>query len=48
MYDSIFLIHRINNYYELQILNGRDLGPYGPFIRISDVIYTRPRVIRIE
>ncbi|WP_243666397.1 hypothetical protein [Vulcanisaeta sp. JCM 16159] len=26
MYDSIFLIHRINNYYELQILNGRDLA----------------------
>ncbi len=47
MYDVIFLIHRVGNEYELQILNGRDLGPYGPFLRISDVIYMKPRVIRV-
>ncbi len=47
MYDVIFLIHRVENAYEVQILNGRDLGPYGPFVRISDVIYVKPRVIRI-
>ncbi|WP_243678315.1 hypothetical protein [Vulcanisaeta distributa] len=48
MYDVVFLIHRINGEYEVQILNGKDLGPYGPFLRISDVMYTRLRVIRIE
>ena len=48
MYDVIFLINKVGNVYEVQILNGRDLGPYGPFMRISDVIYVRPRVIRIE
>ncbi len=48
MYDVIFLINRVDNEYEVQILNGRDLGPYGPFMRISDVIYVKPRVIRIE
>ena len=48
MYDVIFLINKVGNGYEVQILNGRDLGPYGPFMRISDVIYVRPRVIRIE
>ncbi|ADN50340.1 Brix domain-containing protein [Vulcanisaeta distributa] len=47
MYDVIFLIHRVENAYEVQILNGRDLGPYGPFMKISDVIYVKPRVIRI-
>ena len=48
MYDTILLIHRVDNAYELQVLNGRDLGPYGPFMRISDVIYVKPRVIRVE
>ncbi|WP_243670675.1 ribosomal biogenesis protein [Vulcanisaeta sp. JCM 16161] len=27
MYDVIFLIHRVKDAYELQVLNGRDLGP---------------------
>ncbi|MGC8543717.1 MAG: Brix domain-containing protein [Vulcanisaeta sp.] len=48
MYDTILLIRRVQAGYEVQILNGRDLGPYGPFMRISDIIYTKPRVIRIE
>ncbi|ADY01999.1 Brix domain-containing protein [Vulcanisaeta moutnovskia 768-28] len=48
MYDVIFLIHRANNEYEIQILNGMDLGPYGPFMKVSDVTYVRPRVIKFE
>nr|KJR72329.1 MAG: ribosomal biogenesis protein [Vulcanisaeta sp. AZ3] len=48
MYDTILLIHRVNDEYELQILDGKDLGPRGPFMKISDIIYTRPRVIEIE
>ncbi len=48
MYDVILAIHKYEDYHEIQILNGRDLGPYGPFIRVSDVIYAKPRVIRVE
>ena len=48
MYDVIFLVHRLMDGYEIQVLNGRDLGPYGPFIKVSDVAYTRPRVIKLE
>ncbi|MGC8607042.1 MAG: Brix domain-containing protein [Vulcanisaeta sp.] len=48
MYDVIFLIHRANNEYEIQILNGMDLGPYGPFMKVNDVTYVRPRVIKFE
>ncbi len=47
MYDVIFLVRRLMSGYEIQVLNGRDLGPSGPFIRVSDVAYTRPRVIKL-
>ncbi|MFP3173392.1 MAG: ribosomal biogenesis protein [Vulcanisaeta sp.] len=47
MYDTLFVIRKAGDSYELQILNGKDLGPYGPFMKISDVAYAKPRVIRV-
>ncbi|BDR92002.1 Brix domain-containing protein [Vulcanisaeta souniana] len=48
MYDAIFLVRGLINGYEIQVLNGRDLGPYGPFVSVGDVAYTKPRVIKLE
>jgi U3 small nucleolar ribonucleoprotein protein IMP4 len=47
MYDTLLVIRRVEDYYELQILNGKDMGPYGPFMRIGGVVYTKPRVIKV-
>lgn len=47
MYDVVIMIRRIEGMFELGFIDGVTMGPRGPTMWISDVIYAKPRVIRI-
>lgn len=48
MYDVIITIRGVKDIIEVSFLDGKTMGPRGPTMWVSDIIYIEPRVVRIE
>ncbi|WP_069806745.1 Brix domain-containing protein [Vulcanisaeta thermophila] len=47
MYDVVITIRRSGDEHEVSFLDGLSMGPRGPTMWVSDVVYARPMVIRV-